>query len=187
MAAACASVRCGCRSPPIGLAAISPSARYRACQRIALALPTPNRSAAYPHEAPAPMAAITRSRRSSDKARAMMLLRDPNTTEPQRKRPRYPGRLSLKGSGSSSRGDGAGGDAPQCVRCDLPSLVAFQWPLVALMLRQPSGAMVSLSIVSLSRSRAGEVASVLTSPRRPPSQDAAMRASRWRGRHGSRI
>ena len=72
MAAACASIRCECRSPPIGLAAISPSLRNLAYQRIALALATPNRSAACPHEAPASMAAITRSRRSRDKARAIM-------------------------------------------------------------------------------------------------------------------
>ena len=51
--AACASMRCEVRSPPIRLAAISPSRRSWACQRIAVATPTPKRAAACRHEVPA--------------------------------------------------------------------------------------------------------------------------------------
>ena len=102
MAAACASVRCECRSPPIGLAAISPSARNLACQRIALALATPNRFAACPHEAPVSMTAITGSRTSSDKARAIMPYVDRTPWNHSGNLPATLSRLSSKGSGSSA-------------------------------------------------------------------------------------
>ena len=65
---ACPSIRPERRSPPRGPGATEPTCRCRAHQRIALDAPTPNRSAAARHEAPAAIAATTRSRRSTDNA-----------------------------------------------------------------------------------------------------------------------
>lgn len=69
----------------MGLAAISPSALKWVCQRIALALPTANRSASYRHEGPASTATITPSRNACDGAAIMVLIRDPIPFESQRR------------------------------------------------------------------------------------------------------
>ena len=71
ISAAYASIRPERRSPPCRLGAASPSLRKRACQRIALEALTPNRAAAWRHDAPSSIAAITRLRRSIDSALAM--------------------------------------------------------------------------------------------------------------------
>jgi hypothetical protein len=65
---ACASIRSERRSPPNALGATEPVPRSRAHQRIALAALTPNRAAAARHDAPAAIAATTRSRKSTDSA-----------------------------------------------------------------------------------------------------------------------
>jgi hypothetical protein len=71
MTAACASTRAERRSPPWGLGLASPASLDRPCQRIALEALTPNRAAAWRHDAPPSTAAITRLRRSTDNALVM--------------------------------------------------------------------------------------------------------------------
>jgi len=65
---ACASMRAERRSPPSGPDATDPADRFNDHQRIALDTLTPKRDAAARHDAPAAIAATTRSRRSTDKA-----------------------------------------------------------------------------------------------------------------------
>ncbi|CAM3272199.1 hypothetical protein SPAN111604_14200 [Sphingomonas antarctica] len=69
--AACASIRAERRSPPCCLGVASPTSFESACQRIPLDALTPNRAAAWRHDAPASIAAITRRRRSIDSALAI--------------------------------------------------------------------------------------------------------------------
>src|SRR5580704_3339840 len=65
------SIRADRRSPPCGFDLASPVSRSKAHQRIALEALTPNRAAASRRDMPSLTAAITRSRRSIERALAM--------------------------------------------------------------------------------------------------------------------
>ncbi len=71
MTSPCASMRCERRSPPLGFAAVAPVSRHARSQRTAVATATPKRAAAALRDSPPSTAAITRTRRSSDKVFAM--------------------------------------------------------------------------------------------------------------------
>ncbi len=62
-----ASIRAECLSPPRGLEAVVPASRQARNQRTAVATPIPKRAAAAWRDSPPSTAAITRTRKSSDK------------------------------------------------------------------------------------------------------------------------
>jgi hypothetical protein len=77
--------RCDASVDPrlFGCARVDPVALNARIQRIAVAIPTPNRSAAARRDSPASTAAMTRRRRSSDKVRPMLCCPLPARTENQ--------------------------------------------------------------------------------------------------------